>query len=1495
MATRRIFCLTLAVLLGGASVLSCTSGGGGGGLGLLPSIEGNAVKGPVADAEIRVFYFDSLGVEVEIPAANAPVYTDQDGSFDFQVHTSDIAGVYSPLIVRTMGGTMGGVVAPTLEGVIPDPVALTYDQVTLACNLSMASSVAAGLLRALASDLGTNPQFPDAVRIVSQVEEELGVDLSDDPAEGEMSVAQVNACVDQNLDLILNPANNPAVDDLIDYFVANLRSSSGALDDWMEDPTVPGTDIPASFEPFGMLPYIFPDGPFTYVDFALDSDKDYIENDASDAVRITATLRDATGFPIPGEYDIRIDIVSGPGTVEVLYPPPASGSLEILVTSDQAGDTVLDLSYDLWLTNPYSSNTVTHTITIPAVDLVTDTDGDGLADGYETLGWTIVVDRSGYGDAANGQMLVIYEQTSDITLADTDGDGLSDFEEFQIRSDPRSADTDWDGLTDHEEWTRWMTNPNSVDTDADSRGPDHDQAPNQLLFDGTELSLLRTSPTLDDTDGDGRTDCEESDDPFRSPLVSDLPKLDVSIVDTIDVRLDVVYAEEQGQTRQYGTEISRSQTQSTTQSHSHSVGASLTIGSEATVGLTDASVSYKTEFTVSTEHTYSASYESSKTSQESYSEYTTDSRTRTETVASGSMSMGIRLSNPGDITYTVTDFGITVRQWLPGSDPTSPGAFKTLATLTPALGGGITLAPGAESPVLQVEATDLNASRVKDFLARPDSLYLEPAYYELENAEGMNFAFLEEITGPRTAWVLIDYGDGTTEEYRVATNVNRDPGGSWAGVTLGEIMNEILGIPCTTRPRQQLDPGASTNELVLHSVRGVATNPDPSRGFWIVVVGSETQPEVGTAFQNITLHGKENVLLLYVRDDDGDGLYAPEEQHYRTDDGATLDTDGDGLNDVDEIRGETFVDGEGNEIPCGWVVTLDAQDAVPYPVVSDPVNPDQDGDGLDDLEEKTGGTDPALADTDRDGIDDLADPWPLNPAAVLYVWEEATGANDGTGWADAYVDLQDALDEARAGAATTAEPDDDVAEIWVAAGTYVPTTTAGDRAASFELVDFVGVYGGFSGIETKRSQRSRDPLTNGAVLSGDIDAPGDSSDNSYHVVRVDETIRDSAILDGFMISGGFNDSSVSGDPGGGGMWCRGWPTLRNLVFLENQADRRGGGLFFDPQPDPESKPFRLTISGCAFIRNSSTGQTTAGTYGGAIYESASLNGSMTIENCVFIENRAGDNVDNAAVNHHGGAIYSYGPCELIVTGCVFNVNRIEELDDYDAHARGGAIAKVYGKAWMRNCRFTNNTSHEYGGALFGDEAEIVIAQCTFWENTAQHYHGGGGFLIDCSLWVINSTFSKNSAGEDSTDFYGGGLRLEGSDAYAFIDNSIFYGNTSDAAHTAYDQISIYPSSNLYRVKLRFSCLEGIEQIDPWNGNGCIGSDPLFKDADQGDLRLSSGSPCIDSANNYVDYDPMEVGFQILPDTDLSGYWRIVDGNGDGEAVVDMGPYEYHGN
>ncbi|GAB5465237.1 MAG: hypothetical protein Kapaf2KO_06730 [Candidatus Kapaibacteriales bacterium] len=48
---------------------------------------------------------------------------------------------------------------------------------------------------------------------------------------------------------------------------------------------------------------------------------------------------------------------------------------------------------------------------------------------------------------------------------DSDGDGLSDLEEAELKTDPNNPDSDGDGLLDGEEVKKYKTNPNDMDTD----------------------------------------------------------------------------------------------------------------------------------------------------------------------------------------------------------------------------------------------------------------------------------------------------------------------------------------------------------------------------------------------------------------------------------------------------------------------------------------------------------------------------------------------------------------------------------------------------------------------------------------------------------------------------------------------------------------------------------------------------------------------------------------------------------------------------------------------------------------------------------------------------------------------------------------------------------------------------------------------------------------------------------------------------------------------
>ena len=67
------------------------------------------------------------------------------------------------------------------------------------------------------------------------------------------------------------------------------------------------------------------------------------------------------------------------------------------------------------------------------------------------------------------------------------------------------------------------------------------------------------------------------------------------------------------------------------------------------------------------------------------------------------------------------------------------------------------------------------------------------------------------------------------------------------------------------------------------------------------------------------------------------------------------------------------------------------------------------------------------------------------------------------------------------------------------------------------------------------------------------------------------------------------------------------------------------------------------------------------------------------------------------------------------------------------------------------------------------------------------------------------------------------------------------------------------------------------------GPGDISADPLFVNSSSGNYHLEDDSPCIDAGTNDA---------PALPDTDFDGNPRIIDGDNNGLAIVDMGAFEY---
>ncbi|HSL56295.1 MAG TPA: hypothetical protein VK866_00475, partial [Acidimicrobiales bacterium] len=130
-----------------------------------------------------------------------------------------------------------------------------------------------------------------------------------------------------------------------------------------------------------------------------------------------------------------------------------------------------------------------------------DSDGGGVDDGLEVLRYgTDPLDPTDDPPDSDADGLpddLEIELGTNPELADTDGDGLSDWHELRIHgTDPNLADTDGDGLTDGDELNTYFTDPLNPDSDGDG------------LLDGDEIAL-GTDPWDPDTDAGGVSDGDE--------------------------------------------------------------------------------------------------------------------------------------------------------------------------------------------------------------------------------------------------------------------------------------------------------------------------------------------------------------------------------------------------------------------------------------------------------------------------------------------------------------------------------------------------------------------------------------------------------------------------------------------------------------------------------------------------------------------------------------------------------------------------------------------------------------------------------------------------------------------------------------------------------------------------------------------------------------------------------------------------------------------------
>ena len=371
---------------------------------------------------------------------------------------------------------------------------------------------------------------------------------------------------------------------------------------------------------------------------------------------------------------------------------------------------------------------------------------------------------------------------------------------------------------------------------------------------------------------------------------------------------------------------------------------------------------------------------------------------------------------------------------------------------------------------------------------------------------------------------------------------------------------------------------------------------------------------------------------------------------------------------------------------------------------------------------------------------------------------------DGSSWRLALQDVQMAIDQLYARNV--------IGEVWVAGGTYYPTTAFTDetgtkgnteRHRSFVMRSGISVYGGFRG-ETgdeginNSTTRPLDPdhsdapwaFANRTIFSGDVDHNDDAQKgwrwnagsqrwesyygrNSYHVVWfasegfyerttqyepvAAKPLTVETTLDGVVITGGCADYGERGESTrmGAGVYLVEKGVVSNCIIYQNYALTRGGGVMMN-------NGGMLTNS--LVMRNASPGVQVRNGFGGGVY----LLGDGTVFRTIVTNNTArvgaGIYVDEAEYNN-------------------------PDYDEMQENMYRGVLSDVL---------VSNNTAASDAGAIYFDRvggissSTVVKNYCTA---VASDQDGNsGGMVVDGYGIVYNTVLWGNATIEHTRQFFG---------------------------------------------------------------------------------------------------------------------------------------------
>jgi len=218
-----------------------------------------------------------------------------------------------------------------------------------------------------------------------------------------------------------------------------------------------------------------------------------------------------------------------------------------------------------------------------------------------------------------------------------------------------------------------------------------------------------------------------------------------------------------------------------------------------------------------------------------------------------------------------------------------------------------------------------------------------------------------------------------------------------------------------------------------------------------------------------------------------------------------------------------------------------------------------------------------------------------------------------------------------------------------------------------------------------------------------------------------------------------------------------------------------------------------------------------------------INSSVWIDHCYVHDN------ESIGGSNRGAGIY-YGSAN----GGLISYCKIWENLSY--MGAGITFRNDSNGVWVKNCEVFQNGLGVYGDGITVPYSDnIHLSKCKVWGNGDLGIMWGmqsGGSIDNCT--VVNNMDT--------------GLWFRDTDGPSLtISNSIIFGNEG------YEQVSVY-SGNWDHLEATFSLIGGVSD-EPWFGQGCIDTDPMFRNPELADYRLMPDSPCIDTGDPDSPWDP----------------------------------------